>query len=336
MKLTIVVPVYGVEKWILRCLESIGRQDLDGGIECLIVDDRGSDRSIERASDFIKSYTGPVSFQIITRESNGGLSAARNSGIEKASGEYIMFVDSDDFLETGSVEKVFRQFEDRNPDIIFYGVEDLKDGKRIDHFHSVRRPKNGTVCSPIDFLKRNEIIISSCFHIARTSLYQDLRFTTGVIHEDYAFMLRLYGKAKVVAFSDQTVYVYHLKSSGSITSDRSFAQSRRVHDSWVSEIKLLENWAESLEPKNSPFQKEARRAVAGFRYTALTQLLTRPLSKEEKLEYYRIYRRNGYFAYRRNRLTLRRAVSLGIYCLPFAYPLIIRVLDKLKPQKRSQ
>ena len=103
MKISIVIPVYHVEAYIVRCLQSVATQTFRD-IECLIVDDGGQDDSARLAHDFIQSYQGDISFQLLHHEKNSGLSAARNSGIRAASGDYIYFLDSDDAISANCIE----------------------------------------------------------------------------------------------------------------------------------------------------------------------------------------------------------------------------------------
>ena len=83
-RVSVIIPVYNVEVYIGECLTSVANQTVGGDIECIIVDDKGTDRSINIAEQFIESNKGntKVDFKIIYRESNGGLSAARNTGIK--------------------------------------------------------------------------------------------------------------------------------------------------------------------------------------------------------------------------------------------------------------
>lgn len=96
MKLSIVIPVFNVAPYIADCLRSVMRQTYTGSMECLIVDDCGTDDSIAIAKQMIADYKGPIRFQILHHEWNRGLSAARNTGTEAATGEYLYYLDSDD------------------------------------------------------------------------------------------------------------------------------------------------------------------------------------------------------------------------------------------------
>lgn len=97
---SIIIPVYKVEAYIERCLTSVMHQNYqDSAIECILVDDDSPDKSIYLAQDMISRYHGSIDFKIIRNDKNRGLSVARNNGIEHATGKYLFFLDSDDYLK---------------------------------------------------------------------------------------------------------------------------------------------------------------------------------------------------------------------------------------------
>ena len=105
---SIVVPVYNVAPYIESCLKSVMGQTYAGDMECLLVDDCGSDGSMAIAERMIGAYTGPIRFQILHHEHNRGLSAARNTGTDAATGDYVLFLDSDDELTQDCIERLVR------------------------------------------------------------------------------------------------------------------------------------------------------------------------------------------------------------------------------------
>ena len=92
---TIIIPVYQVSAYVERCILSVMDQDYDA-IECIIVDDATQDDSIEQCERLIERYNGPILFKILHHQYNRGLSAARNTGTDAASGDYLYYLDSDD------------------------------------------------------------------------------------------------------------------------------------------------------------------------------------------------------------------------------------------------
>ncbi len=98
MTISVVIPVYNVELQIADCLQSVMNQTWCGDIECIVIDDCGTDKSMSIAKKMIGEYSGDISFHIISHEKNLGLSAARNTGIKTAKGDYVFFLDSDDCI----------------------------------------------------------------------------------------------------------------------------------------------------------------------------------------------------------------------------------------------
>ena len=145
---SVIIPVYQVSDYVVRCLGSVMSQTYSD-IECIIVDDATLDDSIEKCEKIIKDYDGPIQFRIHHHEKNRGLSAARNTGIDAASGEYIFFLDADDeitpdcieklaskVMEDDSIEMVQGSFiKDFGDEIIRYQYKDL----RITNNDEVRR-----------------------------------------------------------------------------------------------------------------------------------------------------------------------------------------------------
>lgn len=104
---SIVVPVYNVALYVEECLKSVTTQTYKGAIECVVVDDCGNDDSMDIVYRFIEHYDGKVQFKIVTHERNRGISAARNTGIKNATGEWIFFLDSDDYLYSNCIDTLF-------------------------------------------------------------------------------------------------------------------------------------------------------------------------------------------------------------------------------------
>ena len=106
MRISIIVPVYNVESYIYNCLTSIVSQKTVHEIECILVDDCGNDNSIEIIRQFIKDYTGRIAFKLVGHNHNRGLSAARNTGLDICTGDYVLFLDSDDVLPQNSIHNL--------------------------------------------------------------------------------------------------------------------------------------------------------------------------------------------------------------------------------------
>lgn len=115
-KISIIIPVYNSEDFIVSCLCSVLAQTLTD-IEAVIVDNCGTDDSIVFAREYLKDYTGPVSFKFVSTEHNSGPGAARNLGIAQATGEYVCFLDSDDTLESDYCRKLYESAKEFDTDL---------------------------------------------------------------------------------------------------------------------------------------------------------------------------------------------------------------------------
>ena len=114
---SVLIPVYNVEKYLSRCLESILKQTLTQ-IEIICVNDGSTDGSLE----ILEKYQKEDSRIIIINKENGGLPSARNAGLDRAKGKYVGFVDSDDFVEPNMFEKLYRTAEDEKSEIVICGA----------------------------------------------------------------------------------------------------------------------------------------------------------------------------------------------------------------------
>ncbi len=108
MNVTIVIPVFNVAPYIEDCLRSVMRQTYTGSIECLLVDDCGTDDSINIAERIIAEYDGTIQFRILHHEGNRGLSAARNTGTLQATGDYLYYLDSDDEITEDCIDTLMK------------------------------------------------------------------------------------------------------------------------------------------------------------------------------------------------------------------------------------
>lgn len=119
MLISIIIPIYQVDNYIAGCLDSVIEQDYTGEIECLLIDDCGTDKSIPLAEECISTNRRKnISFRIIHHERNRGLSAARNTGVDAATGEYVYFLDSDDTIEPQTIRLLAEPLIKRRYDFV--------------------------------------------------------------------------------------------------------------------------------------------------------------------------------------------------------------------------
>jgi glycosyltransferase involved in cell wall biosynthesis len=212
-QLSIVVPVYGVELWIERCLRSIVFDPGFAGVcELIVVDDGSPDGSIAIAE---RVCAGRADVRFI-RKTNEGLGAARNVGAAFAKGEYLWFVDSDDWLTEGGLSRVLQALR-LNPSVEVLNLDYvMSDGK---HSTVVNHALPGRVYSGEDYLAYSCVQNAVQYYVWSTAFYRahGLRFEQGIYHEDALFTpLALY-RAQRVGRLAHDCYVYNLRE-GSIMS----------------------------------------------------------------------------------------------------------------------
>lgn len=229
MKISIIVPAYNVEQYIFECLNSVAFQTFNGVIECLVIDDCGQDKSINVAENFIDMYEGKVEFRIIHREKNGGLSAARNTGLKEACGDYIYFLDADDYITPDCIEKLVNTVE-RYPqaEMIQAGIVDQNENCIFDakDWHNDTFIENGR------YLQENLLFpsrwpISSWNKLIKREFLtnNNIFFLEGVIHEDVDFIYKIVNFLKFYAICTANTYIYRTNRKGSIINSTSIENS---------------------------------------------------------------------------------------------------------------
>ena len=215
---SIVVPVFGVEKYVGRCFDSVAAQTYPF-LECIFVDDCGTDASMRILRERIAAYRGHVRFRIVRHERNRGLSAARNTGADAATGEYVWFVDSDDFISDDAVADIFGKIGAARPEVISFNYANFTDG---DDFSGrlVRVPAYDDVGGILDAIcvSRHENW-GAQFRIFQKEflIRENLRFHEGLIHEDVDFLLNILRTGtRSVLTDNHCVYFYRGSRAGSI------------------------------------------------------------------------------------------------------------------------
>ena len=173
-KVSVIVPVWNVEKYIIKCLDSLVNQTLKE-IEIIVVNDGSPDNSQKIIDKYVKKYPDKVKSFI---KENGGQGSARNLGIEKAKGEYISFVDSDDWLDTEALEKMYNLAKKNKSDIVICDM--------IDHYDSYTIYHNCTKYNSVF-----EVTPSACNKIFKKELIKDFRFLSKLWYEDFNFTTKI-------------------------------------------------------------------------------------------------------------------------------------------------
>lgn len=216
--LSIVIPIYKVEPFIGRCLQSIIAQESDDlGIECILVDDCSPDNSVEIVRAIIGEYHGNIKFRLLSQQENMGVSAARNMGIRVATGEYLLFVDSDDRLPDGALATMFKAWDAcPDADMVIGNYLSVKDGSP---FPLGLDTMTITDSRTIRWLVLNYRINSTPWNKLmrrRFLLDNDMLFVEGMIFEDTNWTYGLLKKVQKAVVLPDVTYVYENENPQSI------------------------------------------------------------------------------------------------------------------------
>ena len=199
-RVSIIVPVYNVEATLARCLDSVLAQG-EPSMEIVCVNDGSTDSS----PSILAMYAArDARIRVVDRE-NGGLSAARNSGLDAATGEYVMFVDSDDWIPSDAVEKMLAvAYESGLPVVV-------SNGCAKDDLDAPRKAMNDwrTVTPALAGFVRNRKIHSSAWNkLYHRDVIGEQRFIEGILFEDWPFNTELFADIPAFALVDEPMYVY--------------------------------------------------------------------------------------------------------------------------------
>ena len=202
---SIVVPVYNVEDYVSKCLDSLKNQSYKN-IEIVIVDDGSTDSSSEICDAFAKDEPRAKVFH----KTNGGLSDARNFGLKKTKGEVIAFVDSDDFVKKDYVFKMLQEMEESKSDIAVCGYDNTTPKKEV---------LSGEKATARLLVRQENVDILAWNKLYKKNLFikNNVEFPKGQNHEDILTIYKVMSKAKKVVFVDEALYNY-VERGNSITN----------------------------------------------------------------------------------------------------------------------
>lgn len=212
-KISIIVPIYNMETYLERCVDSILKQTYSN-LEIILVDDGSSDSSPKMCDQYaVKDPRIKV-----VHKTNGGLSSARNAGLDNATGDYIGFVDSDDYISTDMYNVLVGRLEESDCDIA--NAMYVRADENGNTFPS-RVPHNtDTEISSEQFVRELMLHtgdVSVCTKLFRAEIFNGIRFPEGKLNEDLLFMLEVFTKVNKVAFAAHVGYYYFVRS-GSTSS----------------------------------------------------------------------------------------------------------------------
>lgn len=234
--LSIIVPVYNVEKFLRKCVESLEVQDLSHDrYEVILVDDGSTDSSGKLCDELAKDYSN-IS---VIHQYNQGLSVARNVGMDRALGQYLFFVDSDDYVEENSIGKVVSAAVKEKADLCFFRYEVFNEKGCWPC--AVKNFPVGRIFTGENLVLHGLGIASVWCNIYRAEYIRStgVRFHPGILHQDVDFNMMVYPLAQRVVFTDVLVYHYNrCQSNESLTNTRNV---KKLHRSLMCDVIIADD-----------------------------------------------------------------------------------------------
>lgn len=201
---TIIIPAYNVQEYILRCLNSVQRQTFEN-FECIIVDDGSTDNTLNIIYNFVKNDTR---FKVITQE-NMRQGAARNKALDIARGDWIAFLDSDDWYESNFLEVMLNNSKNANIGIVCCGIRQVNNQNIVvnENFNQIKLGEYSNFESVLDVFLENP---SPCNKIYKSHLWKNIRFPEEIRFEDFATTFKFAFADVEVRYINDTLYNYFL------------------------------------------------------------------------------------------------------------------------------
>lgn len=208
VKISVIVPVYNAEKYLRESIDSIVNQGLDD-IEIICIDDGSTDNSL----DILNEYADIDSRIKIISQKNSGAGASRNLGLEHATGEYIYFIDSDDYLDLNALEELYNVACEKSIDFVMLKVKNFNEetGEVIDDdYYNMPYLKNRVGSDVFSYSDVSKMALDLCVcppgNFFKREFVRDIRFPEGLLFEDNVFFTEAIFKADRICFHDRFLY----------------------------------------------------------------------------------------------------------------------------------
>lgn len=282
-KLSVIVPIYNSEKTLNKCLDSIITNNKD--IEILLIDDGSTDNSEIVVNDYINHYSDIIKYY---KKENTGVADTRNFGICNATGKYIIFVDSDDYIDNKLFEEIDKYIED-DIDLIKFKM------KRVDTKDKEIEKVDGPIfdkCTGEEAFNKlvftDNLIDSPCIYVFKKSLfiYNNLKFIDKTEHEDFGLIPLLIVKAKTVVSIPIYAY-YYVQSEDSITRNIDYSKTlKKFTDTLIHYDNMIKF------TKENEIADETKKNLKVY-YTNSIILKLKTLNKGDRKKYVKIVKQKG-------------------------------------------
>ena len=322
MKISFIIPAYNVEKYIKKCVKSCTDIGIDNK-EIIIVDDGSTDNTYEKISE---EY-GSVKYIKLYKTENRGLSEARNYGLSHATGDYVVFVDSDDWLEK-SIEYLFDERKLTDVDVLYFAAQSIIEEENNKIYSQIPYPfEEEKKYSPKEvFLINNQYRDDDrVYHHAWRGIYRrdflinnEIKFIPGILYEDNSFWFKVISKAKNIIYTNTVCYNYLIRKESIINSKPCYKNIESIFiniKSMISSNVDYKEYFESVEKKSVIMMNECERRFSDS-YLIVEKYKEQIIEWKQKLinQINNLYSENDIYSLKvKYRIVSNLVVFLGVY-----------------------
>ncbi len=279
---SIIVPVYNTEKYLNKCIDSILNQTINN-YEIIIINDGSTDNSLKKLSE----YKNKDNIKIINQE-NKGLSSARNTGLKHSKGDYIIFIDSDDYIDKSFLENINKNL-DKNTELLRFQCRLVDESNKIINEYKEISFNNLSKDESLEKLLKFHFVENTWLYCYKKNIFNDIKFDEGYLHEDFGITPVILNKVKNIKCIDYIGYNYLIREN-SIMNDNKKA-IKKCYD-------FLELGLRNIKIINN-------KLLLSFISNSLI-LKGKELDKSERKKYYSILKDNNIDKYMLNDTFLRK------------------------------
>lgn len=309
---SIIVPIYNTAKHLPACLDSILAQTYQN-LEIILINDGSTDHSASIA----KSYTEKDPRIKFINQTNQGLSATRNVGIKKSTGDYITFIDSDDAIEPQMIESMINALQTNKADIAVCSFKEFYNNGKIVHFNRQHYPSTvyNTEKALSAMLEERGFMVSATMKLFPRSYFKSVKFPIGKLHEDVGVTYKLILQAKKIVFLSDEFYLYY-HYGASITTNQ-------FDDRKLDILALTDEMCDNIDHAYPKLQNITNKRRIRARFSILRQIPLNHPETPEIIEYLRghqSYITKNPTATKTDKLALRLALT-SPHLFQFTYKL---------------
>lgn len=313
--ISIIIPVYNCSQYIKRCIESIVHQDTAcNSCELIVIDDGSTDNSLPIIKNLKKQYP----FIKLIESNHRGSSAARNLGLKEAVGDYLFFIDADDWISPSALSYLTSSIASHPSHIILFGIEKVYawgKTKRLNY----HLPKISCELTVENYINRYTILSSACQGIySRELLIENkIQFPEGLLCEDDDFVIKLFATANSIYFCNKTLYYYYQRTDSTSNFANIEHNTKLVFDKLV----IFENLIPYIEQLDEARKTGLKNKLQYLALDIIRLSIRKPLDSNQINEILARLTKTGYYPLKTSRYKTRQKP----FCLVLSKPYLIRL-----------